>query len=406
MIKQVVFATGYPEFENKVIEYANEQQDRDKFVLAHSATHLDNIVERCAGIRPSVLVIREGQGNEKVDFLEIIRQLVTRITNLHIVVITHKRQVGDPLITGLIMYNVYDFIVSDELSPADVGNLIIHPRSIQDIQHYLPKVNLKNNGNQLAFSASNEDDGNLSDINTHNTEELTDITSDFQSVAHVNQLDEVTHSSDDKSLYKQANKKTGETPSLVNIGSKLSYNPLFTTTKDVSEAQAKIQPTSFSMPKLHVMPKIEEVKVEQKEFKTPLQAEPLTSEEATVETKEETLDNEQVVDNTPKTEETVIEETAETTDVEKTTNEDISLPKEEHNEKQSKPEKRSFNSFLSWYNNTELDKQLTTLNFVLSRINPMELKSNEEMDEYSKIYTLYKDTLAERRRRNKSGGGK
>lgn len=225
MIKQVVFAVGADEFEKKIIEYLNAEDGENQYVLAHSATHLDGLEDVCARLRPQILVVREGLGDQKIDILDLVRKLKMSITGLHIVVLARSRQPGDPFLMGLVMYQIYDFIATGKMSVQSVGDLILSPHSIQDVSNYVPEINLEQNGTQFSFSSPGEkSEGEKVGESFSNDSPLQDITDSYRAVNHVSTLNEIDTHEDETSLFtEKQNKANG----YVNVGSKLSYNPLF-----------------------------------------------------------------------------------------------------------------------------------------------------------------------------------
>lgn len=225
MIKQVVFAVGADEFEKKIIEYLNAEDGENQYVLAHSATHLDGLEDVCARLRPQILVVREGLGDQKIDLLDLVRRLKMSITGLHIVVLARSRQPGDPFLMGLVMYQIYDFIATGKMSVQSVGDLILSPHTIQDVSNYVPEINLEQNGTQFSFSSPGEkSEGEKVGESFTNDSPLQDIADSYHSVNHVSTLNEIDTHEDETSLFtEKQNKASG----YVNVGSKLSYNPLF-----------------------------------------------------------------------------------------------------------------------------------------------------------------------------------
>lgn len=233
MIKQIIFATKYKEFEDKILDYINTQQREDTYVAVRNATHLDDIVDKCIQLRPSVLVIRE---EPSVDLLKIVRDLkMSNLPNIHIVAITSNHMSGDPLLNGLIMYGVYDFITAPKFTHADIGELIIHPRTLKDVQNYVPVID-KSNGK--LFTSSNPNAEEVTQENSFvESSRANGTVADYQTVAHAENLTEIVDSKEDKTLYSEAAKRASGIE-LLNIGEKLSYNPLF----DVAKSKPKQTP--------------------------------------------------------------------------------------------------------------------------------------------------------------------
>lgn len=225
MIKQVVFAIGADAFEKNIIDYLNTEDGENSYVLAHSATHLDGLQDVCARLRPQILVIREGLGEQKVDFLELVRNLKMTITGLRIIVLARSRQPGDPFLTGLVLYQIYDFIATGKMSVESVGNLILSPHTIQDVANYVPEVNLEQNGTQFSFASPGmQVEGENSPVHQDSGVPLQDISETYRSVNHVSTLGEIDAHEGETSLFTEKQNKVN---GYMDVGSKLSYNPLF-----------------------------------------------------------------------------------------------------------------------------------------------------------------------------------
>lgn len=238
MSTQIVFAIGYTDFEKQIIIELNNRTEPRKYLSVFSATHLDNILEKCIQLRPQILVIRDSMASPKQDFLGLIRQLRMSVTGLRIIVLTKQRQPGDPLMTGLMAFGIYDVLARDSFSAADIANLILNPRKIQDMAAYVPKATLENDSNMLSFSAS--DDG-VSPANS-NTTILNDVSDDTpnsalqsENVNHTEKLVDI-HEKEESNLYTES-KPSG--PVVMGKGMKLGYHPLFAAVSEDKEHVAE-----------------------------------------------------------------------------------------------------------------------------------------------------------------------
>lgn len=261
MSTQIVFAIGYTDFEKQIIIELNNRTEPRKYLSVFSATHLDNILEKCIQLRPQILVIRDSMASPKQDFLGLIRQLRMSVTGLRIIVLTKQRQPGDPLMTGLMAFGIYDVLARDSFSAADIANLILNPRKIQDMAAYVPKATLENDSNMLSFSAS--DDG-VSPANS-NTTILNDVSNDTpdpalqsESVNHTEKLADI-HEKEESNLYTES-KPSG--PVVMGKGMKLGYHPLFAAVSEDKEHGAekisKAEPPHQNMSSANLQTSIKE----------------------------------------------------------------------------------------------------------------------------------------------------
>lgn len=207
MPTQIVFATGVADFEQKILNTLNQQTSAGNYLTAFSATHTDNLTQVCMRLRPQIVVIREEMATDAgQDFLALVRQMIMSVTGLRIIVITKKRYPGDPMMSGLIMYGVYDIVSGDQVSPTDVANIILHPNTLQDLKAYVPDVNLERDGTQMSFSAPTDIEP-LNNINEDPTQSapmqpLRKSVAVFNQVSHINPLDDIKKS-EDMSLYNE-----------------------------------------------------------------------------------------------------------------------------------------------------------------------------------------------------------
>lgn len=207
MPTQIVFATGVADFEQKILNTLNQQTSAGNYLTAFSATHTDNLTQVCMRLRPQIVVIREEMATDAgQDFLALVRQMIMSVTGLRIIVITKKRYPGDPMMSGLIMYGVYDIVSGDQVSPTDVANIILHPNTLQDLKAYVPDVNLERDGTQMSFSAPTGTES-LNNINEEPTQAapmqpLRKSVAVFNQVSHINPLDDIKKS-EDMSLYNE-----------------------------------------------------------------------------------------------------------------------------------------------------------------------------------------------------------
>lgn len=224
MNRNIVFATGADRFETAILSSLSARDPENTYRRVHSATHIDGLEDVCARYRPQVLVISEGLAGN-MNFLELVRRLKMTIRGMQIVVLAKPRVPGDAFLTGLVMYGVYDFIASGQMSPDAVADLIVHPRDVQEISAYVPAVNIEQNGAQFSFSAADSREEGTRDIDSSPQEApLADITDTHQAVNHVSSLTEIREQEDSTPLYTEKHdRRTG----IIGIGEKVGYNPLF-----------------------------------------------------------------------------------------------------------------------------------------------------------------------------------
>lgn len=224
MNRNIVFATGADRFETAILSSLSARDPENTYRRVHSATHIDGLEDVCARYRPQVLVISEGLAGN-MNFLELVRRLKMTIRGMQIVVLAKPRVPGDAFLTGLVMYGVYDFIASGQMSPDAVADLIVHPRDVQEISAYVPAVNIEQNGAQFSFSAADSREEGTRDIDSSPQEApLADITDTHQAVNHVSSLTEIREQEDSTPLYtEKRDRRTG----IIGIGEKVGYNPLF-----------------------------------------------------------------------------------------------------------------------------------------------------------------------------------
>ena len=172
-MKTILFATGRQDLEDALMRKLNPEGSIKMYNQVGYTGHLDNLYDMCVEKRPSIVVVHENlPGKEK--FLEVIRKIKADIRDTRIVVIARQHRVGDAFTTALVIYNIYDFICKDRITPREIVDLIKNPRSFTDVEIYAPDVTVKGDRKYM-FDVKTVEEGSgdggtyLEDINDDNS---------------------------------------------------------------------------------------------------------------------------------------------------------------------------------------------------------------------------------------------
>lgn len=232
--KRLMFAINVPQMEKKIAEELSKRNGFDCEVVA-SLTHLDGITDACKRLMPNVLIISTTLPQRpRDDFLRIMRDLKSEHRDLQIIVMTEKREPGDPLLSGLCMTNIFDFFATDRCSYIDIVNLIVTPHQFQDVVKYVPNMSLDQNKDQLAFHAGQS----LDDGEEHNSNRK-----EICSTKNVIRNRVVNHVTDLDPIQVKKEKENIRADAFVETGTQLPANALFSFTEmeDLAEDEQEHQ---------------------------------------------------------------------------------------------------------------------------------------------------------------------
>lgn len=138
-MKTVLLATGISKFDELLMEYLGKTYP-GAFESVGYVTDIDSLLAACKQKNPAVLVVKDGLPG-KADFLGTMRSIKAAIPDIRIVVLTKGRQAGDPFLTSLIIYNIYDFVAQDKVKPSEIAELVADmPRTFADVEKYAPSI--------------------------------------------------------------------------------------------------------------------------------------------------------------------------------------------------------------------------------------------------------------------------
>ena len=144
-MKSILMGIGYANWENELIRKLKLEK---RFVFTEVAIDRGSIIAKVKQYKPDIAIFREaltGQG----DWLEIIYTLRKTMPELRIIFITKMRDVGDEFLSALTSYGVYDLMVGDSLRTNDVIEVVLRPRTFDDISKYIPEVVIGEDGKKI-----------------------------------------------------------------------------------------------------------------------------------------------------------------------------------------------------------------------------------------------------------------
>ena len=138
-MKTILFATGRQDLEDALMRKLNPEGSVKMYNQVGFTGHLDNLYDLCAEKRPSIVVVHESLPG-KISFFEAIRKIKADIRDTRIVVIARQHPVGDSFTSTLVIYNIYDFICKDRITPKEIVDLIKNPKTFADVEMFVPEV--------------------------------------------------------------------------------------------------------------------------------------------------------------------------------------------------------------------------------------------------------------------------
>lgn len=156
-------------FETKMMQYLRTQSREYSDAIGNHCDHKEGLLSACNQFRPDVLIINEeltGNG----DIVDVIKNIKSQFPALQVVVLlTRQRSPGDARLANLAMMGVYNWMAAP-WKVEQIGNLILSPKTMKDVEAYIPKVSATANG--LAFDTKIVD---KSELDRNKLDDLDDV---------------------------------------------------------------------------------------------------------------------------------------------------------------------------------------------------------------------------------------
>lgn len=157
MVK-IYFALGHVDLENyiKSSKPLLEKKLGDTIQFTGAALYREGIIKNIENNPPDILLLREGlSGTVKIS--DIIYQIRVKFPRIRIIFIAGDRNVGDPLLSTLVNYGIYDILVGNRVNAKDMLRKICTPSTLADVSFLIQKVNIDENTNQANFELPDVD---------------------------------------------------------------------------------------------------------------------------------------------------------------------------------------------------------------------------------------------------------
>lgn len=124
--------------EDKIVESINNE-DRKNPVVKYSADYADGVLSTCLRCKAEALIISEKLtgAHDVVDIIKDVKNALPDITI--IVLLLSEREVGDIMLSRLVMSGVYNWL-SAPWRPFAIAEMVNHPRRLKDVEQYMPKL--------------------------------------------------------------------------------------------------------------------------------------------------------------------------------------------------------------------------------------------------------------------------
>lgn len=144
--KQPILLACYGQVSNTIKSRANKLNRHYNF-LAAKAYNLDDIIPKISQYNTKIIILMDNlpSGKHTEPVLDILRKIVER--DIRVIFICYNREVGDPLMDGLVELGIYDIINEVKLSIDEVLDMIDHPRKFKDSSKYLMQPEIDDKGN-------------------------------------------------------------------------------------------------------------------------------------------------------------------------------------------------------------------------------------------------------------------
>lgn len=132
---KIILAIGHSEVEKSI-----EKQLPDHCEVVGIATYREAVLNKLReNPTTDVLLIRDNlQGNVKI--LTLIHQIRAEFSKCRIVLMTKNREAGDPFLSAVVSYAVWDIILGYKVSIAHMIDYILNPRSFKDVERFQKRV--------------------------------------------------------------------------------------------------------------------------------------------------------------------------------------------------------------------------------------------------------------------------
>lgn len=157
MVK-IYFALGHQDLENyiKSSKPLLEKKINDTIQFTGAAIYREGIIKNIENNPPDILLLREGlTGTTNIS--DIVYQIRMKFPSIRIIFIAGDRNAGDPLLSTLVNYGIYDILVGNRVNAKDLLRKICKPNTLADVSFLVQKVTVDESTNQQSFEVPGVD---------------------------------------------------------------------------------------------------------------------------------------------------------------------------------------------------------------------------------------------------------
>lgn len=128
--QRLLFAINHKDTEDKI-----SAQVRSKCLCVGAVTYREAVLPAILENHADIVLIRDTLGGA-LKMEDLIRQIRLECPLVRIIFLSSSRPKGDPLISALVSYGIYDIIISDAVQLQTIVSYIVSPRTFRDVAAY------------------------------------------------------------------------------------------------------------------------------------------------------------------------------------------------------------------------------------------------------------------------------
>ena len=211
LTKKILYATGDTDLNDAIRNYLRDF-DASQYKSAGDAGYREVVLNKISELNPDIVILSDLLSGQ-APLMQMIFDIKKYFPNLRIIYLTGHDDNSTGKLTQLVIYNVYDFIAADEWNLDEIVNLIKNPKTLSDVQVYLPSPKEELNKNQfLAKHVDSVQDEIANNANRRGVEvtknELTEI------ITNEDDKDRITSIGNNPVIFEKG-EKIGNFPTLV-----------------------------------------------------------------------------------------------------------------------------------------------------------------------------------------------
>lgn len=157
MVK-IYFALGHQQLEDyiKSSKPLLEKQLQDTIQFTGTALYREGILKNIENNPPDIILLREGLSGS-TNISELVYQIRMKYPRIRIIFIAGDRNAGDPLLSTMVNYGIYDILVGSRVNAKDMLRKICKPSTLADVSFLIQKVTVDEHTNKQTFEVPDMD---------------------------------------------------------------------------------------------------------------------------------------------------------------------------------------------------------------------------------------------------------